>query len=687
MKIVIWLFIGILLVSSVLADNSVCKTTITNLAFSPQSPGANSIVTVSFKIDTQFTTGPSSTPLASSVHVNITNADGTLVSVGKLTPSTANIAPTQVMGEYYPATVSFTFKPTVEGAYTANVFGYPGLVSNCQGTITQNNTDSKSLPITIGIAVPGSASDILTSTGCNSAGFHWTGSKCCTNETTSYFEDSAIINPSIGGGCWAGKYIAYGETSMNGRVINYKGSFIPCEPATASLLILPTVNHSASITTACNSANVLLGATKVAGENAVCGSDGKWNIFTSSTANLGVSGVGWQSVWTTPPEGKKISGCCPQNQCWSGSACVEISSALKISGQGYKCTASKPQSSWAKTTVQSTWDRIEDGFCAQDTQCLLSPSGSSAKDGQTNLWFTSTPANQPKCINNGQYILDNYCDSGKWTSRTKLLAAQMISRAVKPFSIICGSPDMLLLPNATEIVRLTNTIKSPVVQGIRTFSAGNNICVLKSINETFIGATMNVPVSNAKSILGSFLPSGYCSVISSLPVIGTTCKNTGEFTVYFDDSINSTIIKLSPPSAPVGTLVNAIANYITSAFNSITLYTKTLKSTTANDYSIFDDPEAFNNLFISDSNNGKVMAYMEVNQTQFRTTYVGMKFENKDLKDNPCVLLFKSFDDISRCENQLNYKTNGYFILAAQSNKKTKLTDAWYDLTSKLRLL
>lgn len=291
MKIVIWLFIGILLVSSVLADNSVCKTTITNLAFSPQSPNADERVVVSFKIITGYLSGASPF-MPSSVRINVTKADGSLVSVDSNIP--ANINPVQLMGEYYPAAVSFSFKPEQESAYTANIFGFPGLSSSCQGTITELNTDAKSLQVVVGASAPVEY-DLSKSADCNSAGFHWTGSKCCTNETSSYFEDSAIINPSIGGGCWAGKYIAYGETAMNGRIINYKGNFIPCEPSTAPLLVLPTVNHSASVTSACNSANVLIGATKISGENAVCGSDGKWNIFTSSAQNLGVSSVGWQS--------------------------------------------------------------------------------------------------------------------------------------------------------------------------------------------------------------------------------------------------------------------------------------------------------------------------------------------------------------------------------------------------------
>jgi len=680
MKVWIWLFIGILIVSSVLADNSICKTTITNLAFSPQSPGAKSIVTVSFKIDTQFVTGPSANPLPSSVHFNVTQ-DGNLVSAQSSIP--ANIAPIQYLGEYYPATVSFTFSPENEGAYVVDVFGYPGLASLCQGTLTDANTDAKSVDVVVG-APP--AFDLSKSSDCQSAGFHWTGTQCCVNDTSLYYEDSGIINPASGGGCWAGNYIAYGETAMNGRVINYKGNFVPCAPSTAPLLVLPTGNHQDPVTIACNSNTVLTGATKISGENAVCGSDGKWNIFTSSAENLAVSSVGWQSAWSLIPAGKKISGCCPQDQCWSGSSCVDVNSALKIDSQGYKCIPSTPQSSWAPAVVQSTWDKIENGFCAQDTQCLLNPSGNPSNDGQPELWFASTPLNQPKCINDGQSILDHYCSSGQWTSRTKILAANMIARAEKPFTLICGSPDVLLLPNATETIKLANTIKSPVVKGSRTFPAGNNVCILRSGAETFFGSALNVPPSDAKSIVSALNIPNYCNAFFTLAGVGELCRNTGDFSVYYDSDSNSVIIKSSAPSVVKGTFAGTIA-YITNAFSSITAYTKTITSTSAKDYSIFDQPGEFSNLFISDTSRGKMMAFMETNQTQFRTTYLGMKFENMDLKDNPCIMLFKSFDDISKCENQLDYKSNGFFILAAQANENTKLINSWADLTSKLRLL
>src|SRR3989344_8026 len=94
----------------------------------------------------------------------------------------------------------------------------------------------------------------------------------------------------------------------------------------------------------------------------------------------------------------------------------------------------------------SNWQQTSEGTCGQPSQCLVSNAFNSVFDNDPNAYWDglANPAQGPKCIASGQYILDHYCNEGVWSSRTKLVASRLATLAVQSgasvYSVSCGLP-------------------------------------------------------------------------------------------------------------------------------------------------------------------------------------------------------------------------------------------------------
>ena len=76
-------------------------------------------------------------------------------------------------------------------------------------------------------------------------------------------------------------------------------------------------------------------------------------------------------------------------------------------------------------------------FCIEDNQCLVDPNG--------NFEDNNNPELDPQCITDGQYINDNYCENGIWTSRTKYIALQFLDIARgNDYTIFCDEAQKTL---------------------------------------------------------------------------------------------------------------------------------------------------------------------------------------------------------------------------------------------------
>lgn len=120
------------------------------------------------------------------------------------------------------------------------------------------------------------------------------------------------------------------------------------------------------------------------------------------------------------------AACCPSNYCWNGYACVEPMSPFTYlaehvaDGRDYRCINGE----WKHQPVKFDWNQEEWGFCDQEDQCFVLSSNKDADNEQDISGFYD--GNFPTCINNQEFLFDNYCDNGDWTSRTKFVASKLL---------------------------------------------------------------------------------------------------------------------------------------------------------------------------------------------------------------------------------------------------------------------
>jgi len=176
------------------------------------------------------------------------------------------------------------------------------------------------------------------------------------------------------------------------------------------------------------------------------------------------------------------ASCCLPNQCWDPAAAGGVETCIneqlaynaqyKINDTAiYKCL----QGAWVNImgSGQKTPNGCYAGFCPNITRCLYNIAGNPLDNGNVN--------GNPQCINDTQYIKDNLCQNGNWTSRTKLLAMELISlaKSTDKFTLMCGAKEDVLID--------------------LPFAAGktNNYCALNLNSQRIIGTTINQQFYNS----------------------------------------------------------------------------------------------------------------------------------------------------------------------------------------------
>ncbi|MBI4147099.1 hypothetical protein HY494_00410 [Candidatus Woesearchaeota archaeon] len=126
------------------------------------------------------------------------------------------------------------------------------------------------------------------------------------------------------------------------------------------------------------------------------------------------------------PDARSGVACCPDNYCWNGYACVEPMSTLTTitehvaDGRDYRCV----DGAWKRSPLKFDWNAQQWGFCPQESQCFVLGSGKAENTAESFY-----KGKYPICVNNTEYIFDNYCNQGNWTSRTKYLATKLLEVA------------------------------------------------------------------------------------------------------------------------------------------------------------------------------------------------------------------------------------------------------------------
>ncbi len=247
-------------------------------------------------------------------------------------------------------------------------------------------------------------------------------------------------------------------------------------------------------------------------------------LFKEPQLSKGI--IGFEFYDTT---NKPMTECCPVDYCWNGERCIEnqanepweapVINSLDGS-YGYRCV----NGNWKVSQKKISWegDETEFGYCPENADCLVNPTRDTQKLGfyksittflqdTTSYYSEDITENSPsiQCIKNKESLADHYCENGKWTTRTKQLALQLLSLAGissgSDYTLLCDNYKNALV-NFEEMVNsipvedyITGTLRT--LQGTSCFTENykmpclNNFCILRFNDKVVLGASLNKPIN------------------------------------------------------------------------------------------------------------------------------------------------------------------------------------------------
>jgi len=324
---------------------------------------------------------------------------------------------------------------------------------------------------------------------------------------------------------------------------------------------------------------------------------------------------------------------------------------------------------WVPVQLKETWDRTALGYCLQPDQCLVGNSHSETYDNQPDrYWSQTSPSEKPKCIANGQYLSDHYCDSGVWTSRTKLVALQLIAlaNAQSPdtYRLYCDTFNNSLgrYDYATQYGTVTSYLRKFCLQpgNKRLDVCANNICVLNYGGQTALGFASNTAITGDKSPLNALnLSENLCNQAINNNGAYNQCGTN----VWYNHNTQSIIY--APGATSLPSVTSQIQDFLSTPFGKLRNYVFSVvhNPTIAQfNYSFFDHTPDYNNLYLAKDDLAFAFAFKEDQETLAQIDYAGWYFANIPLPANTCARYIKTFDPDAHCENQ---PTPDEFFIAA----------------------
>lgn len=302
------------------------------------------------------------------------------------------------------------------------------------------------------------------------------------------------VSNNIDSACWASKPvtnldIADKETNKS---LHYNGSFYGCD-------ISPEYG---SIKNTEHPAENIISQNIIAGQSCTNEGDDTLGYYYCSYAGT------WKSVNKLKSDIVKrdptvsSSECCPKDYCWNGTECIDGSDP-SATGPDYD------NSNLRKKCILGEWQDV-----------ILKPDQTgnpyNAKEcGITQCNYFDGSGNS--CVEDGFWEAgyDYYCLQGNWTTRTAILANQLVSMAesasASEYTLFCDNYDRAL--NDLQYFEVHRTPPATAARydiiGIEGdydyIETANKFCVINYKDglsyRTVVGASLNVPVNDSSSSL------------------------------------------------------------------------------------------------------------------------------------------------------------------------------------------
>ncbi len=497
---------------------------------------------------------------------------------------------------------------------------------------------------------------------CEGAGFTWTGTKCCSENDD---EDEFYNDPNGTGGCWGSDPVVSpdfaGDTDSS--VINYNGEFHGCEIGKSNfnknnefVLSLADQHTSRGLVT----------------NNNYCFSDPSNRYYCSYTEKWLLTNSMDKTHFSVSPlsaaqNTTQFAECCSPTQCWNGTVCIgnQIANPSSPPTNGFRCIDGE----WSQAEMKDCPDGRPCGFCPIQSQCI-----------------SDLPAGTlPHCVGANTYTNDNFCDNGTWTTRTRLVALNLLkikgSITNSDYTLFCDNKENTL--NKLQYLTSTNDAVLTIITDLNA----NNFCVLQAADRIVIGASLN---KDFESVLPkTFNLFGIRNCNSGLANDNKyhSCDATSK--VWNNKGLKSIIF--SPAAIPFPsqeepfdlTFSKEFIDFIKNPIKSIIEAIKNMIQEPPVDNSYLKGVKKFEKLYMAQQGTKSIMGSVE-----------GKSFKNM-------VIQYAGFDDniCSLVESYSQAKTNSFsgmvcrkqeniYYILAQGTQFTNLNpDAiWADMTSKLRL-
>ena len=349
--------------------------------------------------------------------------------------------------------------------------------------------------------------------------------------------------------------------------------------------------------------------------------------------------------------------CCGGGKCFNGSECLENQAGSPSNQplyQGYRCVNGE----WDKAQKVCTSDGDTCGYCPRTDQCLVNLQGDAADNDD--------PEGNPQCIANGQYIEDDYCEKGKWTSRTKWIAVQMLDIFANNYVLFCGDYE--------EVLNYLDYIVKDATIARNYASQTNNYCVLSFGDKVVFGTSINNETkTNFEDVVGES-----CKKVTNEDGLYHPC--TGSNRAWYNKKLKSVIYSQNPIA-----LSGASGKFDTYLGNPFKSLIDKLSAKFPNPYDNFftGATSKFRNLYVVKQDGKYVLGSIE------GKFYRNLAIEYLGFDTDVCSLM-KAYNQSHSdfMSGIFCSKENKNYYVLAQGSIFAALdpTTIWADLTGKLRV-
>ena len=533
----------------------------------------------------------------------------------------------------------------------------------------------------------------------------WTGTYCCgddiynpadkknkdkPNEGHEYYNDPAA---GATGGCWDGNTVLTGEfipsklhESMltderrNQDVVNYKGQFHGC--AVEKSLYIPENDESLKLVDSFTEQPLITNhkyCEYMVDNQLFCSYTEEW-LPREGKDRSTLKQIGWQN------ESAQQAECCAPDECWSGSECLHNQAKLPDEASVHKqwrCIDGE----WRNyAELKYSWDQALWGFCPKTSQCLINPAGNADNNDKPEAYFSDKP---PQCIADGTYILDHFCDNGNWTTRSRVIALQLISLAeqqgASDYTVFCDSYQRVL-NNYQYLVKgvyaedylqdrcTINNVDVPCV---------NNFCVVKFGSSVVFGVSLNQDIDARPHSFLDMLGLESCPVGRLAP-----CDSTSrvwydpELRLVFHSDSAISLKQIGREQLRQGFLSRIFA-WMRDMIMDVLRIGPVSEIGASEDYQFIDKTRGFRSLYIDnagsrniqgftenlyDESSQSLKEYMTIRYTGFTTDICSLANARRQ---NSC------YEDMGR----------QYVVASRPEGASNAMFESWLDVTSKLRVV